>query len=135
MALRNASTHPKLHFHFSSAGLLVDNALLYYVLKNIKTVLHLTSTTTSTRGHPTDDMRSLVQTIILATLPSPTVPKKFSSSQIASLLVVRIPKTTYLRAVKAKRAALECIHTLPKSVYFSQIVKAKQAMKISPPVR
>ena len=110
--------------------------MLYYVLKNVKTVLHLATKTANTRGRPTDDTRSLVQTIILATLPSPTATKKFSTRENASLL--GIPKTMYLRAVKAvkaKRAALEGVHTLPKSVYFSQVVKAKQWRKISPQVR
>ena len=61
VALRNAGTHPKLHLHFINAGLHTDNKLLYYVLKNINTVLHLATTTTNTRGHTTDDIRSLVQ--------------------------------------------------------------------------
>ena len=67
-------------------------------------------------------MRSLVETLILATLASPAEPNKFSTRQVASLVAAtrHTPKTTYLRgvkAVKAKRAALEGIHTLPKSVY------------------
>ena len=114
LALRNASIHPKLHLYFSSAGLLVDNVLLYYyVLKNIKTCLHHATQTTHKFGRPTDDMRSLVQTIIHATLPSPSAStKKFSSRQVAGLL--GLPLITYLRgikAVKGKRAAQEGIHT------------------------
>ena len=58
------------------AGLLVNNnALLYHILKNIKTVIHLVAKTTKTIRCHTDDMRLLVQTIILATQPSPTAPK------------------------------------------------------------
>ena len=136
MAPQKARRHLRLHVHFSIAGLLVDNALLCCVQKNVKTVLHLATQTTHTFGRPTDDMRSLVKTIILATLPSPTTPKKFSSKQIVALL--GLPLTRYLRGVKAvkgTRAALEGNHTLPKSMNFLQAVKAKQWMKISLQVR
>ena len=78
LALRKASTHPKPHVHFNSTGLLVDSALLFYVLKNIKTVLHHATKTTHKFGRPTGDLRSLAQTIILATLPSPSAPTKSS---------------------------------------------------------
>ena len=74
-ALRKASRCPKVLVHFGGAESPVDNALLYYLLKNIKTILHLATRITKTKGYPTDDMRSLVQTIILAIQPSLTAPK------------------------------------------------------------
>ena len=42
--VRDASTHPKLQLNFRIAGLLVDNGLLYYVVKNIKIVLDVATT-------------------------------------------------------------------------------------------
>ena len=101
--MRKASRHQSLHLHFGSVGLLVDDALLYYVLKNVKTVLHLATWTTKTRGFPTDDRRSLVQTIILGTQPSPTATsKQFSSRQIEAVL--DLPLFKYLRGVKAVKS-------------------------------
>jgi len=99
LALRLAIRSKILDRHSASAGLMIDNQILHYLLNNLKSVLQLATTTTKARGRPTDDMRSLVQTIVLGTLPSPTEPKKHSNQKIAELL--ELPFSTYSRAVKA----------------------------------
>ena len=133
LALRQASIHPRVHVHLRSAGfILVDDALLYHVLKNVKTVLHLATQTTHKFGRPTDDMRSLASPDYHpcnSTLTNCT--KKVSSRQVASLLDLSL--TTYLRgvkAVKANTAALEGIHTPPKSVYFCLFFTVNQLLSL-----
>ena len=126
LSLRLALRHKRLDNHSVSAGLIKGDQVYHYLLKNLKLVLHLATTTTKARGRPTDDMHSLVHTIVLATLPSPTEAKKYSMRKIAELL--GLPWTTYRRAVKAvkvKRAALEGIHIQEQSLLFSQVVKRK----------
>eukprot|EP00535_Pseudo-nitzschia_heimii_P012474 CAMPEP_0197195996 /NCGR_PEP_ID=MMETSP1423-20130617/32117_1 /TAXON_ID=476441 /ORGANISM="Pseudo-nitzschia heimii, Strain UNC1101" /LENGTH=371 /DNA_ID=CAMNT_0042649759 /DNA_START=141 /DNA_END=1253 /DNA_ORIENTATION=+ len=126
LALRLAIRSKILEQHSISAGLIIDNEINYYLVNNLKSVLQLANTTTKERGRPTDDMRSLIQTIVLATLPSPNDSKKNSMRTIAEVL--GIPWTTYRRAVKAvkvKRAALEGFHIQEQPLLFSQVVKRK----------
>ena len=138
LALREAINHKDMNVHSASAGLLLDNKLFLFLLTNIKKVIQLATTTTKKRGKPTDDMRSLLHTIVLATLPTPGSRKLHSSRQIAKAL--GLSETTYRQAKKAvtsKRAALEGIHgaLVKPSVLFSQVVKRKQWRIMCPNVK
>ena len=110
LALRDAIKHPDMELHSASAGLVVDNALLQHVADNLKTVIKLATTTAHKFGRSPDDLRSIVQTIVLATLPSPTSTQKFSGRKIADLLgLAQTTHRRHVKAVEAKRAALEGI--------------------------
>eukprot|EP00535_Pseudo-nitzschia_heimii_P013450 CAMPEP_0197196378 /NCGR_PEP_ID=MMETSP1423-20130617/32324_1 /TAXON_ID=476441 /ORGANISM="Pseudo-nitzschia heimii, Strain UNC1101" /LENGTH=438 /DNA_ID=CAMNT_0042650177 /DNA_START=139 /DNA_END=1456 /DNA_ORIENTATION=- len=131
-ALREAVRHKELETLSASAGILIDNRLVHYLIKNIKLVLKLATRTRHTLGRASDDMRSIVQTVILAMQPTPGSPKKFSNTEIANFLGMSEP--TYRRAVKAvtmKRAALEGIHIPVTPVIFSQVVKRKGWRKVN----
>ena len=81
-------------------------------------------------------MRSLVQTVVLAMLPSPGTPKTFSNREIAKLIGLSEPMyRRALKAVSAKRAALEGIHTQDKSAMFSQVIKRRGWRKIDPELK
>ena len=137
LALRHAASHRRLASHFASAGLIPHNHhIMAYVLSNIKTVIELARQTNNWRGRTSDDMRSLVQTIVLATLPPSNVRSKFDSMEVSSAL--GIPLTSYkriARAMKEKRAMLEGPLTLRKSTVFSQVVKSKGWKKITPIIK
>ena len=78
LGLREVIRHKDLKLHWTGAGMMLDNKLLYYAFKNIKNVLPISTRTSHQFGRPTDDLRSLFQTIVLAALPSPNATKEYS---------------------------------------------------------
>ena len=131
LVLRESVLHRDLELISASAGIVKDAKLIQYLMNNIKLVLKLSTATTHTFGRASDDMRSIVQTIVLAMLPSPGSANTFSTREIANF--IGLPKTTYLRCVKAvtvKRAVLEGIHVPQEPFIFSQVVRRKGWRKV-----
>ena len=104
----------------ASAGLLPLHPTNEFIVNNIKETIKLATWTKHAFGRPTDDKRSLVQSIVLASLPSPTsqtTTTKPTKEVIASAL--GLPLNTHKRHVKAatpKRAALEIQKTPPPHI-------------------
>ena len=71
-ALRQAMRHKDVRGLAKSAGLIDDQDYIKKncILKNMKNVLTLAQQTTKTNGRASDDRRSLVQSVVLASLPS-----------------------------------------------------------------
>ena len=71
-ALKQAMVHPHVRALAKSAGLIDDQDFVKknYILSNMKNVVKLAQETTKKNALPTDDRRSLVQSIVIASIPS-----------------------------------------------------------------
>ena len=71
-ALQQAMIHPDVRALAKSAGLLDDQDFIKknYILKNMKTAVRLAQETSKRHARPNDDRRSLVQSVVLASIPS-----------------------------------------------------------------
>ena len=106
------------------------------IINNIKETVKLATWTKHAFGRPTDDKRSLVQSIVLASLPSPTSPTTTKPTTDAIASALGLPIATHRRHVKAatpKRAALE--DPGDNSTVCSQVLKSKGHTKIKPEVQ
>ena len=101
-ALNQAMVHTDVRGLAKSAGLIDNQDFVKknYILNNMKNVLALAQDTTKTKGRANDDRRSLVQSVVLSSIPSTeqrlnakerqlSIP---SSTEIAKLLGVN-PRT------------------------------------------
>ena len=105
-----------------------------FIVNNIKETIKLATWTKHAFGGPTDDKRSLVQSIVLASLPSPTTTTKPTRHDMASALGLSLD--SYKRHVKAaspKRAALE--DPGDNAAIHSQVLKSKGWTKIKPELK
>ena len=65
-------SHKALHPHFVSAGVVLPGTkydLERKLMENIRTVIKMARTTDSRYGRPTNDLCSIVESIVFATLP------------------------------------------------------------------
>ena len=117
-----------------SAGVVVPGSMLdieRHVMINIRACIKTARKTNNRRGRPTDDIRSVVQSIVLATLDPPnfeTTEKTPTRREVARAL--GMPLTTYqyiLKSVVDKRIALEY---RDRNTVFSQVVKSKGWTKV-----
>ena len=88
----------------------MDSPWYHHIFENMRTVIKLVTTTAHKRGRSTDDMRTIVHNIVLATIsmPPPTRKPNVSKSKLASML--GLPYTTYCRIAseaKPKREKLD----------------------------
>ena len=145
-ALKQAMVHPHVRALAKSAGLIDDQDVVKknYILNNMKNVVKLAQETTKRNARPNDDRRSLVQSIVIASIPSTeqrlnakerklTIP---SSTQIAKFLGLN-PRTFNRIKQKAqdKRDLLEEVTGADGSsqtgTLFSQVVKRKGWTKVN----
>ena len=104
------------------------------IVQNIYGTLEIVTKTESTSGKTCDDKRSLVHSILLCCLSSPSSQqhtKQLSLRKISKRL--GLPPSSMTRIAKqlqVKRAALEGINTSNDSIVFSQVVKRKGWSKI-----
>ena len=102
-----------------------------YLIQNIKAVIKSLTETKNTKGSTTDDKRSIVQSMVLECLPSPTFEgkKKPSDRSIADSLGLDV--CTCRRIVKAvadKRISSESSEDDKETVY-SQVLKSKEGQR------
>ena len=93
--------------------------------------MKLLTETRNNRGRTTDDRRSVVQSIVLALLPSPNYYEGRKPSYRAMAPAVGLPQATYRKIVKAvtdKRVSLESTIDDEEIVY-SQVLKSKGRRK------
>ena len=90
LALKDALDHYKVRSIYCSATGIVSpkvNQARNYILENIKSVLTLLNQTNHKCTRTTDDKRSVIQSIVIATLPSPNFSgKKPSLRSLAAVL-------------------------------------------------
>ena len=131
LALREATKHPKIRGICKSAGI-VDvehNGICNFLVENIKRVIELAGKTNNKFGRPTDDLRSLVQSIVLASFQSPNPSqKKVSIEKQAQTFGLSLNKyKRILSNVKSKRLALE---EGRKDTVYSRVVGRKGWTKV-----
>ena len=143
-ALKQAMVHPDVRALAKSAGLIDDQEFIKknYILNNMKKVVSLAQETTKRNARPNDDKRSLLQSVVLSSIPSTqqtmdakeqqlTLP---SSTEIAKLLGFN-PRTfdQIKQKVQYKRDLLEHDSNgfLQTGTLFSQVVKRKGWTKIN----
>jgi len=91
LALQEATMHEDVRLLSKSAGIIdkQKHSVHKYIPQNMKHVFELASNTNNTKGRSTDDLRPLVQSIILSTLPSSEQQQERSipsNTEIASVL-------------------------------------------------
>ena len=79
-------------------------------------------------GRTTDDLRSVVHSIVLATLPPPG---EKAVSDISASKALGIPKSTYQRIVKAVKQKRIAIEDEDRSIIFSQVLKRRGNKKLT----
>ena len=119
LVLCEAVRHRDMKMISASAGLFDRSE---QIVSNIHDTLQLVRKTDSKFGRTCDDKRSLVHSIILSWLPSPTARQRISLERLgmpfSSLRLIA-------KQLQTKRAALEGVNTSNDSVVFSQVVKRK----------
>ena len=94
--------HPNLQAVCSGACVILyaSFAVQQYLIQNIKQVIKLLTETQNTKGRTTDDKRSVVQSIVLACLPSPNIQGKQPYDRVVAD-AISLHWSTYRRLVKA----------------------------------
>ena len=71
-ALKHAMVHPHVRALAKSVGLIDDQDFVKknYILNNMKNVVTLAQETSKRNAWPNDDRRSLVQSVVIASIPS-----------------------------------------------------------------
>jgi len=134
-ALRMAMGHKDMVLHSASAGLVLNGPWHHHMLENMRTVIQLATTTADKNGRSTDDMRSIVQNIVLATMPMPPPNTKpnISKRKLASLL--GLPWSTYHRIageVKHRREKLDGVYRSSHPNFFSAVAQRQGPVKATP---
>ena len=138
--MKQAVLHPLVRLIAKSAGIVDNNDFMIknYIINNMKTTVKLALKTNSTKGQANDDLRSLVQSVIISSMPSTEqqVQDKENgvfippSTQIAD--TIGIPRSSYHRIRtlnQSKRDLLELVQGDGHSnsgTLFSQVVKLKR---------
>ena len=146
LALQQAILHPLVRSIAKSAGLADNNNFMIKncIMKNVKTSVKLALKTNSTKGRANNDLRSLAQSVVLASMKSTQelvedkengvfVP---SSQQIAD--TIGIPKTTFQRIRNKNQERRDLLKLqaegnnsiIPSGTVFSQVVKSKGYNKV-----
>jgi len=125
----NTQEHPKIRAVCKSAGIVdIEQHKIYkYLIDNIRHVIELAGKMDHKKGRATDDLRSLVQSIVLGSLVSPQspdqqrkIPPRKEQAKMFGLSEQRYKRI--VSCVQAKRAALE---EKRKGTIYSQVVKRK----------
>ena len=139
LVLHEAMKRKELRAIGVSAGLVIPGSATEVdvrVMDNIRTSIKTARKTNDLHGRPTDDIRSVVQSIVLATLQPPNVEKTEktpSQQQVAHAL--GMPLTTYQRTVKAVKDNRVALEYRDRNTIFSQVVKSKGWTKIDSDIR
>ena len=135
LALRDAMLHPDIRAICCSAGVAMNESIVvnHHLCENMKLVMKLLTQTTHQCARSTNDKRSVIQSVVLATLPPPLYDaKKPSERAIAAAL--GLSRNTFARFAKAAtplRAMLEAPDADNKETVYSQVLKANRGSKLS----